>query len=179
MLSSRHLRIVLFITLLIILLIIAITIIISNSQINQKPKNPQSTEQTNGDGQKWYVKFSVSNQKATAYVGEGIPIGASGNHCFIGGVATHPLYPVNSGGHPLQPAIPFGTTIYLNKPLEIQGSSYLSFKVMDTGDVNFRLWPEHPYWLDIYWGNANYYSRLSSQKFGTNIVSYSWVEEWR
>lgn len=179
MLSSRHMRLIMLASFLVILLIISVTVIISNSQISQKPLQPQPAELNGEREPKWYIKFSVNNQKATAYVGEGIPIGASGNYCFIGGVATHPVYPVNSGGHPLQPTIPFGTTIYLDKPIEVQGSQYHSFKVMDTGDVNYRLWPEYPYWIDIYFGNANYYSRLNAREFGSDTVSYSWVEEWR
>ncbi len=184
MLETKHLRIVILATFIAILLIISATLIIANyrSNISQKPSVPDESE-TRPQGEeylKWYIKFSVEDQQATAYVAEAYsPITASGEVCFIGGVAMHPVYPINAGGNPLIPSIPFGTTLYLDKPVEVQGKEYTSFQVMDTGDVYYGLWPEYPYWVDIYFGTANYYSRLDAKDFGTEKVSYSWIEEWR
>jgi 3D (Asp-Asp-Asp) domain-containing protein len=184
MLETRHLRLIIAITALAILLIISATLIIANSRskISSKPSKPDSSglESESQADLKWYIKFSVKNQQATAYVGESYaPLSASGEYCFMGGVAVHPLHPVNYGGSPLQPVIPFGTTLYLEEPVLVQGKEYTSFKVMDTGDVYYGLWPDSPYWLDIYFGTANYYNRLEAKDFGTPRVSYYWFEEWR
>lgn len=184
MLETKHLRIVVLATFIAILLIISATFIIANSRnkISQKPAQPELSEDQPLDDQdlKWYIKFSVDNQQATAYVEEAYaPVAANGQEYFIGGVAMHPVYPINAGGNPLKPAIPFGTTLYLDKPIKVQGKEYTSVKVMDTGDVNYRLWSEYPYWLDIYFGTANYYNRLDANEFGTEKVSYYWIEEWR
>ncbi len=184
MLDTKHLRIIILAAFIAILLIISATLIIANSRdkISQKPTAPDSSEtqpQDNEDLQ-WYIKFSVENQRATAYVEEAYaPVAANGQAYFIGGVAMHPFYPINAGGSPLKPAIPFGTTLYLEKPVKVQGQEYTSFQVMDTGDVYYILWPEYPYWVDIYFGTANYYNQLDANNFGTDQVSYYWIEEWR
>lgn len=125
----------------------------------------------------WYVQFSVKNQKSTAYVEEaGAPLASSGISYFIGGVAVHPLYP---GASPLDPAIPFGTTIFLNKPVEVQGQSLQAFKVIDTGDVNFGRFGSSPYWFDIFWGTAGYYNTRQASDYGAKTVDYYWFEPWR
>ncbi len=184
MLDTRRLRIIILAAFIAILLIISATLIIANSRhkISQRPARLDSSESQPQDDEdrKWYIKFSVENQRATAYVGEGYaPLGANGQECFIGGVAMHPIYPINSGGSPLKPAIPFGTTLYLEKPVQVQGQEYSSLQVIDTGDVYYGLWPGYPYWVDIYFGTANYYNRLDASNFGTDQLSYYWIEEWR
>ncbi|KUG03969.1 hypothetical protein ASZ90_018632 [hydrocarbon metagenome] len=181
MLESKHLRSMILVTFIAILLIISATLIIANyrNNISQKPIAP-SEKQPDDEDLDWYIRFSVEDQQATGYVAEAYsPITSSGEVCFIGGVAMHPVYPINAGGDPLIPAIPFGTTLYLDKPINVQGKEYTSFQVMDTGDVYYGLWPEYPYWVDIYFGTANYYNRLDAINFGTEKVSYYWIEEWR
>lgn len=185
MLETKHLRLLILLTGLAILLIILATLLIANSrnQISLKPPPLDSSgiesEQDLSDAE-WYIKFSVENQQATAYVGESYrPIAASGEVCFIGGLAMHPLYPLNKGGNPLEPVIPFGTTLYLEEPILVQGQEYKSFQVMDTGDVYYGLWRDSPYWLDIYFGTANYYNRQDAKAFGTQRVNYYWIEKWR
>jgi len=185
MLDTRHLRIILLITALALVFIILLTVIIDNSRkhISQKPAEPDSSDiQPDSEEEEvhWYIKFSVENQRATAYVEEAYaPVAANGQDYFIGGAAMHPLYPVNYGGSPLEPIIPFGTTLYLSEAIEVQGREYTSVQVMDTGDIYYGLWPESPYWLDIYFGTANYYNHLDARAFGTDEVSYYWFEEWR
>ncbi|NLO20800.1 MAG: hypothetical protein GX119_02210 [Syntrophomonadaceae bacterium] len=185
MLETRRLRLIILITALAILLIISATLIIANSRnkISPKPSRPDSSEIESPrdlSDVKWYIKFSVENQQATAYVEEAYaPVAANGHDYFIGGVAMHPLYPVNNGGSPLKPVIPFNTTLYLKEPILVQGQEYKSFQVMDTGDIYYGLWPGSPYWLDIYFGTANYYNTLDANAFGTPTVSYYWIEEWR
>jgi len=184
MLDTRTVRIVIISTFTALLLIISAIVLIANYQnkISQKPDIEDSSEKQNLDAEqfKWYIKFSVKDQRATAYVEEAYaPKAANGGNYFIGGTAMHPLYPINSGGDPLQAVIPFGTTLYLEEPLEVQGSEISSLQVMDTGDVYYGLWPEYPYWLDIYFGTANYYNRLDASNFGTQLVNYYWIEEWR
>lgn len=139
----------------------------------QKDKNPA------GSG-KWYVQFTVNNQKTTAYTEEAsAPRPSNGKSYFIGGIAVHPRYPVNDGGDPRVPLLPYGTEIHLLKPVDIQGQQYRSLKVMDTGDINHRLWPGHPYWFDIYYGSTQYYSDKNARNYGTDLVDYTWFEEWK
>lgn len=128
----------------------------------------------------WYIQFSVKNQKSTAYTEmSGAQVSASGKPYFIGSIAVHPRYPVNSGGNPLEPLIPFGTQIYLDKPIKIQGQDFTTLKVIDTGDVNYRLWPGHPYWVDIYHGTGSYYNIKDANDYGVPLVNYTWYEKWR
>ncbi|MGR6835842.1 hypothetical protein [Syntrophomonas erecta] len=128
----------------------------------------------------WYIVFSVQNQKATAYTAPAYgPVSSSGQHYSIGSVAVHPRVPVKYGGDPLQPIIPFGTVIHLKKPLVIQGNQYYAFKVTDTGDINYRLWPDYPYWIDVFHGTTSNYTVEESSNFGTDMVDYFWIEEWR
>lgn len=140
------------------------------------PRPPQPVEKEG----KWYVQFAVKNQKSTAYTEEsGAPVAASGKEYCIGGIAVHPRYPVNSGGDPLEPLLPFGTIIYLEKPIKIQGQEFTYLKVIDTGDVNYRLWSAHPYWFDVYHGTGNYYNNKDARDYGVPLVNYSWYEEWK
>lgn len=125
----------------------------------------------------WYVRFSVKNQSTSAYVGEAdATLSASGNRYFIGAVAVHPLY---SGASPLAPIIPFGTTLFLDAPITVQGQSRNAFKVIDTGDVKFGRFGSYPYWFDIYWGAPNDYNTREALVYGTKLVDYYWIEPWR
>ncbi|HQA07414.1 MAG TPA: hypothetical protein PLP71_04800 [Syntrophomonadaceae bacterium] len=128
----------------------------------------------------WYVIFSVQNQKATAYTNHaGNVLSSSGKPYFFGAVAVHPRYPVNAGGDSLQPIIPYDTVLYLKKPLLINGESFSTLRVIDTGDVNYRLYPDSPYWIDVYHGSGDYWSLINSQDFGIKEVDYYWVEKWK
>lgn len=128
----------------------------------------------------WYIRFSVKNQKSTAYTEEiGAAVAANGKSYFIGGIAVHPRYPADSGGDPREPLLPFGTEIYLEKPIKVQSQEFASLKVMDTGDINYRLWPDDPYWLDVYYGAGNYYNTKDANSYGTQVVNYTWYEKWR
>ena len=73
MLETRHLRLIIAITALAILLIISATLIKPILAVNKfKPSKPDSSglESESQADLKWYIKFSVKNQQATAYVGE-------------------------------------------------------------------------------------------------------------
>lgn len=142
-------------------------------------RSPRSVQPVKKEGS-WYIQFSVKNQKSTAYTeNSGAPLSASGKEYFIGSIAVHPRYPVNSGGNPLEPLLPFGTEIHLEKPIKVQGQEYKTFKVIDTGDVNYRLWPNHPYWFDVYYGTGNYYNTKDANDYGVPLVNYTWYEKWR
>ena len=174
----------------VIMAVIAFIIIaglVLNLTNNNKSKQPQrkapiteSENQTADADAKWYVQFTVKNQKTTAYTEEvGAPRPSNGKYYFIGGIAVHPRYPVNDGGDPRVPLLPYGTEIHLSKPIDIQGRQYSSLKVMDTGDINYGLWPGHPYWFDIYYGNTQYYSDKNARTYGTDLADYTWFEEWK
>lgn len=142
-----------------------------SAEVPQKPLVVEEAET------QWYIRFSVQNQKTTAYVEPGqAQRASSGGTYYIGGVAVHPLKP---GVDPRNPIIPFGTMIYLDEPLQVQGREMSAFKVIDTGDVAYGRYGNTPYWFDIYWGQSNYYNVQSASKFGIKTVNYYWYEPWR
>lgn len=125
----------------------------------------------------WYIRFYVQNQKTTAYVEPNLEqLASSGGGYYIGGVAVHPLKP---GSDPRNPIIPFGTMIYLDEPLQVQGREMSAFKVIDTGDVAYGRYGSTPYWFDIYWGQSDYYNVQEASKFGIKTVNFYWYEPWR
>lgn len=127
----------------------------------------------------WYIKFSVKNQKTTAYTeAASAPVSSAGKEYYIGSGAVHPRYPLNAGGEARNPIIPFGTTLYLDEPIEILGQKHDTLVVNDTGDVYYGLWPSHPYWVDIYFGQTNYYNNKSASNAGVKLINYSWYEPW-
>lgn len=128
---------------------------------------------------KWYIKFSVKNQKTTAYTeAASAPVSSAGKEYFIGSGAVHPRYPINAGGEARNPIIPFGTILYLDEPIDILGQKHDTLVVNDTGDVYYGLWPSHPYWIDVYYGTSNYYNIKSAGQAGVKLISYSWFEPW-
>lgn len=154
--------------------LIILTAIIWSLTRPEPEKKPIPTEK------EWYVMFSVQNQKATAYTNHsGGVLSSSGQPYFFGAVAVHPRYPVNAGGDPLQPIIPYDTVLHLSEPLMINGQSFSTLQVIDTGDVNYRLYPHSPYWIDVYHGSGDYWSIINSQEFGIKEVDYYWVEKWK
>jgi len=129
---------------------------------------------------KWYIQFSVNDQHSTAYTEEvGAPLAANGQPYYLGGIAVHPRYPIQYGGDPRIPLLPYGTVIYPEKPIKIQGDFYNALTVMDTGDVDYGLWENHPYWFDVYYGSGDYWTNQAARSFGTPLTSYYWYEEWR
>lgn len=139
---------------------------------------PESSEKS-GENINWFIHFSVKEQKSTAYTEEvGAPVAANGKTYFVGGGAVHPRYPLNQGGEARTPILPFGTRIFLSEPIDILGTMYDSLVIMDTGDVNYGLWKNHPYWVDVYYGQSSRYNLGQAGKYGVNIISYSWYEAW-
>lgn len=142
-----------------------------------EPKTPPKQVEQNFN---WYMQFSVKQQKSTAYTEEpGAPLAANAGNYYIGGVAVHPRYPLRDGGKATVPILPFGTVIHFEKPITVQGQELSSMTVIDTGDVNYGLWPSHPYWFDIFWGSTNYYNNKSARAYGANLVDYHWYEPWQ
>jgi len=128
---------------------------------------------------KWYVQFSVKDQKRTYYTEAArAPASASAKGYFIGSGAVHPPFPLYAGGEARKPIIPFGTRIYLSEPIDIQGNQYNSLVVNDTGDVYYGLWHKYPYWVDVYAGTTNYYSNKAALKAGVDLIDYYWYEPW-
>lgn len=126
----------------------------------------------------WVMALNVAReQHTTAYTeSPGSRPSASGHHYFVGSVAVHPEVPVSGGGDPLDPIIPFGTTIHLIDPpgITIHGNKYSSFKVIDTGDVNWSLRGESPYWIDLYYGPTSRSSYQDAAEHGVGTVDYYW-----
>lgn len=144
-----------------------------------KPFMQDQSQLTKKEQVYWFIEFSAKNQKSTAYTDESYaPQAASGNNYRLGTVAVHPLYPLQYGGSALKSIIPFGTTIYLQEPIEIHDQWYDSFVVNDTGDVNYRLWGDSPYWLDVYIGKGNNYNIKAAGSYGIKSVNYTWYEPW-
>ncbi|NLB52434.1 MAG: hypothetical protein GX808_05795 [Syntrophomonadaceae bacterium] len=155
-----------------ILLFFVFSIVTKYNDPNQKPESQEKA--------KWYIVFTAKSQRVTAYTAySGATKAASGKDVFLGSVAVHPRVPRNQGGSVFEPVIPFGTRIYLKKPITVQGNNYDSFIVLDTGDVNYRLWKEYPYWIDVYWGTSNRYTVAEAHDFGIDLTDYFWIEEWR
>lgn len=125
---------------------------------------------------KWYLINKVEHQVSTAYTEPyRAPVSSSGRPYFIGGVAVHPKVP---GGSHLDPIIPFGTVIYLAKPqsITINNRSLNAFVVIDTGDANWSLWPDSPYWVDFYFGPTNYWNQKAASSYGKRYIDYYWFE---
>ncbi len=142
------------------------------------PKPPQ-TEKTSQASANWYIRFSVKDQKTTAYTeAASAPVSSAGKEYFIGSGAVHPRYPINSGGEARNPIIPFGTTLYLSEPIDVLGQKKDTLVVNDTGDVYYGLWPAHPYWVDIYFGQTNSYNVKSANNAGVKLIDYTWFEPW-
>lgn len=144
------------------------------------PRKPEIIKPGPRQEGKWYVVFKVKQQRITAYTAyPGATKASSGKDCFLGSAAVHPRIPQNQGGSVFEPVIPFETQLFFSEPITIQGQEYRDFTVLDTGDVNYRLWKQYPYWVDIYWGTSSSYTVGEAHEFGVNLADYFWIEEWR
>lgn len=143
------------------------------TEVPQKPLMIPEEQQAETE---WYVKFSVQDQKSTAYLEYGGVRPSSGGNYYIGGVAVHPIYP---GADPRQPIIPYGTMIYLEQPITVNGRQMSAFKVFDTGDIYYGRYGATPYWFDVFLGRGNYYADKSAIEYGIRTVDYYWYEAWR
>ena len=147
---------------------------VPETELNQPPVLPPAPEPV------WFVRFAVENQKSTYYTSYAEePASASSRGYFLGSGAVHPRHPLNEGGNALEPIIPFGTTIFLAQPVEIQGNWYDTLEINDTGDVNYRLWRQYPYWVDVYAGTVNYYTEKAALEQGIDLIDYHWYEPWQ
>jgi len=145
-------------------------------------RSPQPPQPVKNETRKDYLICVARGQIATGYTEPSAgPPSASSRPYFIGSIAVHPLSSTAWGGDPRQPLIPFGTEIHLLNPrsLKVSGKWFDSLVVLDTGDVNYALWSNHPYWFDVYFGPTQYWTHLMARAFGTKKVDYYWVEEWR
>lgn len=148
-------------------------------QSTPPPRKPVSEKPNETADANWFIEFSVKEQKFTAYTeAVNAPVSSAGREYFIGSGAVHPRHPLQYGGEARSPIIPFGTTLYLQEPVEVQGQQYAELTVNDTGDVYYGLWPSHPYWVDVYYGTTNYYNQKSAHQAGVKLINYKWYEPW-
>lgn len=138
------------------------------------PRKPASPD-TSQPSPLWVMAINVARQQsATAYTeSPGSPPSASGKPYQLGSVAVHPRVP---GGDPLEPIIPFGTTIHLINPdhISVAGQEFSSFEVADTGDVNWSLRGESPFWIDIYYGPTSTWTFREASRHGVAKVDFYW-----
>lgn len=109
----------------------------------------------------WNVR---SDQDSTAYTASTSARTASGVVPKVGMAAVHQY---SSG----TPYIPFGTRIYYENLVTIQGNDYASFDVEDTGDLNFR---RTSYWTDLYFGTSTSANNTAALNYGINTVTYGY-----
>lgn len=109
----------------------------------------------------WYVR---DNQDSTAYTASTSAITASGVKPQVGMAAVHQ----NSSGTPY---IPFGTDIYFENAVTIQGDDYAFFNVQDTGDLNFK---RTSYWADLYFGTSTSANNTAALNYGIKKVNYGY-----
>lgn len=69
------------------------------------------------------------------------------------------------------PYIPFGTRIYYENAVTIQGNQYASFDVQDTGDLDFIL---SDYWTGLYFGVSTASSEKAVADYGQPTVTYGY-----
>ncbi|MDF2948320.1 MAG: hypothetical protein K0R07_333 [Sedimentibacter sp.] len=107
-----------------------------------------------------------SNQDATAYVAASGKVTASGKTPKYGMVAVH-----FAGGNPVNPVIPFGTAIYLDRYISLpDGTQRSNYTVEDTGSGHED---STLYWIDLFFGGLSNYPKAIN--FGTQTVTYNQI----
>lgn len=106
-----------------------------------------------------------SNQDATAYVALSGAITASGVTPKYGMAAVHYV-----GGNPVNPIIPFGTAIYLDRYISLpNGTQRSNYTIQDTGLGTGRT----SYWIDLFFGGISNYTEAIN--FGIQKVTYNQI----
>lgn len=106
-----------------------------------------------------------ANQDATAYVALSGAITASGVTPKYGMAAVHYV-----GGNPINPIIPFGTAIYLDRYISLpDGTQRSNYTIQDTGLGTDKT----TYWIDLFFGGISNYSKAIN--FGTQKVTYNQI----
>lgn len=107
-----------------------------------------------------------TNQDSTAYVAQGGALTASGKTPEIGMCAMH-INVTTKTGNTNSSTIKLGTTIYMDSPVNVNGTAYNSFVVEDRGAPEGRT----KYWIDIYFGlSESHYT--DAINYGVQTVSY-------
>ena len=112
------------------------------------------------------TKVSKTNQDSTAYVSTATALTASGKTPSIGMCAMHQDVTTKSG-NTTSSCVKLGTTIYMTKSININGTNYSSFVVEDRGKPKNRT----TYWVDLYFGlkDQHYNDAIN---YGVQKVSY-------
>jgi len=106
-----------------------------------------------------------ANQDVTAYVRYSTSTKPAGGGDYYWGVAAVRY----QGSNPLNPIVPFGTTVSTSLPIKSPIGSGTSFTVIDTGAMKPALSPNN---LDIYWGE--WYNQDSALSFGQNKMTLTY-----
>lgn len=111
---------------------------------------------------------SKTNQDSTAYVAKAGALTASGKTPEIGMCAMH-VNVTTKTGNTNSSTIKLGTKIYMDSPVNVNGTNYSSFVVEDRGAPEGRT----AYWIDIYFGLTDtYYTNAIA--YGVQTVSYKY-----
>lgn len=112
-----------------------------------------------------YAAHYYANEDVTAYVRYSTSTKPAGGGDYHWGVAAVRY----QGSNPLNPVVPFGTTVTTSVTIDSPIGSGYSFTVMDTGSFSPSL-SEHC--LDIWWGE--YYNQDSALHFGEKQLALTY-----
>ncbi|MDL2301789.1 hypothetical protein LJC58_05475 [Lachnospiraceae bacterium OttesenSCG-928-D06] len=110
-----------------------------------------------------------TNQDSTAYVATAGALTASGKTPTVGMCAMH-INVTSKTEDTTSTKVKLGTTIVMESPVNINGTSYSLFTVEDRGGCSNRT----TYWIDIYFGVHNTANYNAALNYGKQTVSYSY-----
>lgn len=113
------------------------------------------------------TKVNKTNQDSTAYVAKSGSKTASGKTPALGMCAMH-INATTKTGSTTSTKVKLGTTIYMTKSVNVNGTNYSSFIVEDRGNPSNRT----TYWIDIYFGLNNDANYKAAINYGVKTVSY-------
>jgi len=112
-------------------------------------------------------KVWKANQDSTAYVAKKGSLTASGKAPSVGMCAMHTNVTTRTGAT-TKDVVRFGTPIYMDKSVNVNGKLRSIFYVEDRGAGNGRT----KYWIDIYFGNKTNATYKAAINYGIRKVSY-------
>lgn len=116
------------------------------------------------------TKVSKVNQDSTAYVAKEGQVTANGKTPTIGMCAMY-IKSTTKTGQTSDKIVRLGTTIYMESPVDVNGTSFSSFVVEDRGNPSNRT----DFWIDIFFGqyvDKNSDTYKAAINYGVKTVSY-------